>query len=596
MEIDWNKDYLNEFVCPQCNKHGLKLWGWTTSVKNRKRRFKCLGCGRRIPASHNITLPNLNSKVNWRQDYKIGEFVCPNIKCNTRNVKLHISNKGKQLFRCVTCGTSTVEAIDLIPEVVSRFSNSEVNIKQFSFNDDKWDLRTLIPSFNNQRHRIYANFEDVQQEWFKNLVKNYIYHQAKVGNAPGTIMKDLSHLRIFSRYLSVQNITSVHEINRDIFLNLKSWDKTGDEAFRSRLGTLRKFFQNGTIRDWFRVDQDIIRDEDYPKKKRSNPDPISDTVREQIENNLHRLPDPIARMWLIAFFTAMRPSELALLKKDCLVQEGSDWKVVWGRKKVKDQHELPITRTIAKVIQEQQEYIEQLWGDSWDYLFCHYHWLSKTIPSQPKLQPVKKVILIHENPLKVAIRCLIEALDFQDENGEPAKFSPCLIRSTRLTQLFDQGHDLAVVSAWAGHKHMATTALYYTHVSCDLIEKETGHIQKALFNADGQYLRYESFPKSFWNNPIAHQLDLPGNHINTPIYGYCSLPLDKACDKFRACYTCKQHFVAVPEKLSLYVKTRGELRAKETRAMEVGADVLVEQYQRQADQLSKIISSLEITS
>ena len=96
---------------------------------------------------------------------------------------------------------------------------------------------------------------------------------------------------------------------------------------------------------------------------------------------------------------------------------------------------------------------------------------------------------------------------------------------------------------------MATTSNFYTQVSCELIEKEAGHIQKALFNADGQYYQYESLPKSFWQDPQAHKLDLPSDHINTPIYGYCGLPLDKPCDKFRACYTCR-FFVAAPEKLA----------------------------------------------
>jgi hypothetical protein len=298
-------------------------------------------------------------------------------------------------------------------------------------------------------------------------------------------------------------------------------------------------------------------------------------------------------MWLIAFFTAMRPDELALLKKNCLVQEGSNWKIVWWRQKAKNYHEVPITRTIAKVVQEQLEYIKQVWGADWDYLFCHYHGLSIKDSSQPKLQPVKKVIPKNHCLLTKVIRCLIKSEDIRDENGKLAKFSTCLVRPTRLTQLFEQGHELAVVSAWAGHKQLATTALHYTYVSCDLIQKEAGHIQKALFNAEGQYVNYESLPKSFWENPRAHQLDLLDNHINTPIYGYCGLPLDQRCDKFRACYTCSAHFVAVPEKLPLYIKTRDELRAKQGKAMEAGADVLVEQYQRQADNLDKIIAGLE---
>ena len=207
-----------------------------------------------------------------------------------------------------------------------------------------------------------------------------------------------------------------------------------------------------------------------------------------------------------------------MLKKDCLIQEGSNWKIIWQRQKAKDQHEVPVTRIIAKVVQEQLEYIEQLWGDNWGYLFCHYQGFSlETAPSHLNLKPVMKVIPKIHDPLKLAIRCLIKTENIRDDNDKLAKFSTRLVRPTRLTQLFEQGHDLAVVSAWAGHKQLVTTALHYTHVSCDLIENEAGHIQKALFNADGQYLSYESLPKSFWKNPRAHKLELPGDHINTPV-------------------------------------------------------------------------------
>ena len=83
------------------------------------------------------------------------------------------------------------------------------------------------------------------------------------------------------------------------------------------------------------------------------------------------------------------------------------------------------------------------------------------------LEPVKKVISVsNRSLLLLAIRCLVQAYDIRNESGQLAEFSPKLLRSTRLTKLFEQGHDLAVVSAWAGHKHFATTSTYYTEVSC----------------------------------------------------------------------------------------------------------------------------------
>ena len=144
-------------------------------------------------------------------------------------------------------------------------------------------------------------------------------------------------------------------------------------------------------------------------------------------------------MWLIAFFTAMRPAELALLKKDCLIQEGGMWAVIFDRlKNNEERRKIFITRTIAKVIQEQLAYIQQLWGDDWDYLFCHYRGLSDNNPAQPNLQPVKKVIPKSPNIFSRIIRCLITAEEIRDDNGKLAKFTQRLVRSTRLTQLYNR--------------------------------------------------------------------------------------------------------------------------------------------------------------
>ena len=502
------------------------------------------------------------------------------------------------MFCCQTCGSTAFESIELNARNIRHYGKQgleNVPIQPFNYNSNKWDLRAILPSID-ARDIQTVNFESICCDWFRELAKSYIYHLCKLDTPAGTIVTRVSHLRIFSRYLASRDIPQMGEVNRNLVLNFLVAEKqqgVSTTSINGRCTTLRDFFWTGNSQNWFQVEQDIIRAEDISKKKRGNPDPISDSVREQIENNLHKLPSPIARMWLIAFFTAMRPSELAFLKKDCLVQEGGYWKIVWWRKKGKNQHEVPVSRTIAKVVQEQQEYIEQLWGREWQYLFCHYQGFKASKDREElELKPVKEVMLTGTNPLTLGIRHLIKAENIRDENGNLAKFSNKLTRPTRLTKLFEQGHDLAVVSAWAGHTNPETTATYYTYVSCQQIEKEAGHIQKVLFNAEGQQLNYESLPKTFWKNPRAHQLELSGDHINTPIYGYCGLPLEQRCDKFRACYTCRC-FVAVPEKLPQYIKTRDELRAKESRARTSGADVLVEQYQRQADQLDKIIASLE---
>jgi site-specific recombinase XerD len=583
IEINWKKDYEKEFTCPRCHVRGLKLSG---SNNENKKVFKCDKCGKKT-----------NESCNLKPEYfsiRVPDFACPSSNCNARYVVIKGIQYGKKYFQCKVCGATAVESNDITKNNLSRYAQKSIAVEPFIFENDKWDLRAINSLFNVRNARYIINFASIKCPWFKDNAKKYIYYLCKLNKPFSTIEKSLTSFNQFSDYLIKHNISCFKQINRDLIINFIAWRKTTDEVVRTRLSKLKQFFTIGNIHDWFQIDPDIIRVSDYPKVKINNPDPIPDTVREQIEKKLYKLPEPIARMWIVCFFAAMRPYELALLKQDCLVQQGDKWSLVWWRNKGKNfhQHSVPITRTIAKVVQEQKEYIQQLWGKDWEYLFCHYQNISQSDATHPRLKPVKKVIPTSGSPLQKAIRTFIKVENILDDNGKIGEFSPCLIRETRLTELFLKGHDLSVVSAWAGHKRLSTTANFYTQVTCEQIEKEVGHIHSTLVNVEGKRLNYESMPKSFWENPASHELILSGTHVNTPIYGYCGLPLDRDCQKFRACYTCSC-FVPKLEKLPLYIQQRDELKEKQSQALANGHDVLVEQFGRLADQLDKIIAGLQ---
>lgn len=593
--IDWNREYQGEFACPTCNSLGMKFKQRVTKKNGDKCvRFICPNpsCKQIYSTFHSIRIEPISDPVNpnivWYTNQKIKDFVC--LKCKSKNIYFDGIKDNKVQLKCRNkeCKASYQNSLELKQANISRKTTKTAKIKTFNFDLDKWDLRGINNNFDLQTSGYTANFENINLNWLKKVVKQYILYRNKAGFKITTIINKVNALKSFCIFLEKKDIKGFHQIDRNLILDYLTTTK----GINEKLATLQNFFTTGRIKGWFEIDPDIIRHEDYPKQNEVNPDPLSDIVREQIEQNLYIIPDPIARMWIICFFAAMRPNELALLKKDCLVQEGEHWKLVWERKKTDDFHSVPISRAIAKVVQEQQEYIQSLWGNEWDYLFCHYQGLSSKDSSQPNIKPVKKVIPQNDSPLTISIRTLIKDLDIRDENGQLATFQTKLLRSTRLTQLFEKGHDLAVVSAWAGHKRLATTSTYYTKVSCDLIEQEVGNIQKALVNSEGHRLFYESYPKSFWETPQAHKLELSGTHINTPIYGYCGLDLDQDCHKFRACYTCN-NFVATVEKLPQYIKTRDQLRGKQSKALANGQDVLVEQFGSQADQLDKIIVSLQ---
>ena len=624
--INWQKEYKREFSCLHCifrkqvfifailllvqnglhrlgtlylhnyvyyGPTNLRLDGTTLRGSVRSRRFICCNVN-----CQKIILDSVHLSSNYFKNILAAYgFACPNQECDAKQMRLEQfkGKKGKNYFRCNVCRAGALESIDLTDKNLSKYACQKSQVKPFIFENEEWDLRAINPLLNDPPRNLYmVYFNRIDNNCLKRFYKKYIYSLCKLNKSYWTISGYLTSFKHFSKYLAEKNILNIEQINRDLTLDFIAQSDLTNTALRNTLIKLRQFFTKGNIEGWFQTDTDLIRDSDIPKVSIHNPDPIPDTVREQIEQKLHKLPDPIARMWIICFFAAMRPGELALLKKNCLEQAGENWKLVWDRKKGQKfhQHSVPITTTIAKVVQEQRKYIEQLWGQDWKYLFCHYHNLSQSDPTHPQLKPVKKKIPLVHSPLQNAILTLIKAENILDDNRELAKFKPCLIRETRLTELFLKGHDLSVVSAWAGHKRLATTANFYTQISCEQIEKEAGHIQSALVNAEGKRIYYESLPKSFWDNPVAHELKVSGTHVNTPIYGYCGLDLDEECDKFRACYTCR-FFVAKPEKLSQYIELRNQLREKQEQALANGHSVLVEQFARQANQLDKIILSLQ---
>lgn len=234
--------------------------------------------------------------IDWKRSYKVGEFACPNQNCNARNVRLSGSVKGKIKFYCPTCGISTVQSIDLTARVLSQFSGRIPIEKKFSFEDEVWDLRTVTSSYHERVSNLTVNFATVHLAWFREYVKKYIYQLCKLNKSFSYTIVSSHHLRFFFQYLNEQDVQGISKINRCLIIDFMAWDKSGHYGRRNRLLTLRDFFITGTIKDFFNLEQDLIRKSDLPKQIINNPDLISDIVRQEIEKRLHKIPDPIARM------------------------------------------------------------------------------------------------------------------------------------------------------------------------------------------------------------------------------------------------------------------------------------------------------------
>lgn len=508
------------------------------------------------------------------------DFICP--FCESEKFWKNGFDRGKQRYKCFEC----------YKQIYNYCLVKSKTVPKFDFNNDIWDVRALREVEQNEvTVKIY--FDKINYSWLKTSIKQYIKQEIITSNTVATATGRIIQLRPFCSYIEKQTkIQTIEEINRETildFLNSVCRDKSNDWISHT-LSTLKDFFNKGNLHRWFKVSEHLIRKEDYPKYSRGKPKDIPSTVLEQIENNLHLLPDPIARMWMVGFFCAMRISEIQLCPLDCLNQDSRGrWFITFYRKKNRDIHTLPVSRESAKIIQQQQKYIRQKFGSNFNYLFCDYLGIHCKNLNFSNFTPVSRFTKILA--LKNCINHLIKVKNIRDDNGELWHFTNHQLRDTRLTYLFETGHEFTVVSKWAGHKKFETTQKY-VHVKDHTLREETAQIQAALLNIRGESLNPKDLPETLQTNPNAHTLAIPNDHINTPIYGYCGLSLDQDCPHWKACYTCPS-FVARRELLPDYIKVRDLLREKQARAEMKGETALIDQFKQQADSLDTVIASFE---
>ncbi len=548
---------MSKITCHRCGSTNLIK---TEITRGNIQRYLCKNCNRSCQEHYERNFTPIPSNI-----------VCP--RCNSRNLIKSSKRERKggavQKYLCKDCQRGFNETY------VTRNE-----IKAFSFDDDVWDLRATgyLKDDIDKIHRIYLRFTSIKQPWLNLTGKKYIKFRLDNGKTLGGIGIPLNVFFKLSKYLSHQHLEEENCLTRATILDFISKEGKGkaNSTIVRYLSVLKNFFEIASQLNWLNLPLNLIRSEDYPKIKTATSNDIPNSVLNSINNHLHCLPDSLARMWMIAYFCGMRMSELILCPLDCIKQDNKgQWSITFTRKKVQDEHRLPISRELALVIQEQQEETRQKFVDHRQYLFCN----NRGGP-------------IYHDTLAKEINKLIKTQNIRDENGKLWHFTSHQLRDTRATNLFETGHEMAVVSQWLGHRHLRTTQKY-VHISDDTLRRETAKVQAQLINIKGEPVALEDLPQTLKNNPNSHTLAIPEDQINTPIYGYCGLPLNEDCLHWKACYTCPS-FVARQELLPDYIKIRNKLRDKQFRSSEKVETVKVDQFHQQAESLEVIIASFGV--
>ncbi|MEA5622131.1 integrase [Nostoc sp. UHCC 0251] len=651
LQVNWKADYAGEFICPQCNQGQLNRFSYSKGSVCKLR----LGCDfchqvtyltgkfKHLPISIHQTLQGTLS-VNWAEKYS-GEFICP--QCNQGQIsKFHYADGQSHQLKlgCNSCSLKTLLCCQVPPQfhgyqkhlvcpnplchqigpdgqkgwIYETFQTNssqsncrcyfchinfhpnatsygswvgyqqEETLLNFCFDDDVWDFRHFI---NNSPVRI-LNFKSIKPEWFRVLVKQYLYSLLKSGrfSASAKPMNSLVALRQFSQILKPNNIHHLPEISRELILAFLDLNQSNcSRTIREKLYNLKDFF------DFFGLEsQNLVRHRDIPKQIIQDVDWLDEITRQGIKQHLGKIPAPVARHYLVQEYTAARPADICQIAFDCLVEENGQWYIKFYQHKVERWHRLPAPREIRQVIEQQQQWIRKTFDSDYPYLFCHFRSIKQSsYPSFPSLKPLPKPpqVTADENPMVRLIRLLIEREDIRDSNGIKPYFTGKITRASRLQEVRAK-HGMEAAQLYADHLSSETTFQHYAPPTKEQVAVVDLPFQELLLNSQNRFLPWQSLPESLLKNPSSHELDLEISP-RLVVYGHCTLDPKTNCiyNLYPKCYGCGS-FRPSTSKLPLYERQyAGEHKRMES-AKQGGAALAYEESKATLEAMDKWLSDL----
>jgi hypothetical protein len=544
LEVNWEKEYNNEFYCPYCNLGRLSN---AYRASNLCRLIlRCDSCKIDV---------HLTGSVHARIYRYCSNVECPNPLCTKIGhdgqkgwiYKIGHASNGFSDSKCYFCGITFKS--DTIASQSWIGSSINDDILPFDFDADIWDLKNF---FENPCQR-FLYFKDISPEWYCLDVKKYLDYllKSKIYSSSTCILKKIPGLRQFGKVLKQQKVNNSSTMNRDSILEFLDnyCQPNKNVTINRKLSDLKCFFE------WMGLEaSNLIFHRDFLKISSDEVVWLDEVTRTAIKQNLSKIPTFIARHYLIQEYTAARVGDVCQMPFDCLIEEDSKWYITFFQQKTKRWQRIPATREIRRIIEEQQQWIQQTLGLEYSYLFCHFRTIKtasypkflniKPLPSPPKVDAGK-------NPMTRIIRLLIENENILDANGQKPHFTGKITRPSRLQEIRVK-HGIEAAQLYADHKRSRTTFQHYTPPTKEEVAKVDLPFQELLINLENKFLPWQSLPESLLKNPKAHELDIEISP-RLVVYGHCILDPKTPCiyNLYPKCYGCSS-FRPSTGKLPLY--------------------------------------------
>lgn len=454
-----------------------------------------------------------------------------------------------------------------------------------SFGDDIWHADELGLQINKHTNEPKLIFANIKQEWLKESAKKFIRYSATTKKLK-TLRGFITSINSFSKFIEQYPSLKWETLNRSIIIDYLAYlnsKQLGWSSKKHKISHLKQLLETGKVNSWFNVSSYLIRPEDYPKGQKSVPRYIPEEVMGQLNQHLELLPEPIMRMVLVIQETGLRVSELLQLSINCLKQDTKgDWFIQYMNWKMTKEDTKPISQELAKVIQEQQEYIQQHLPN-YSYLFC-----GRKPGSHSNFFPNPKVM--HPKSFIRFLKRLAEKYNICDSSNKTWIFQSHQFRHTVGTRMINNGVPQHIIQRYLGHESPAMTSVY-AHIHDKTLKQEIAKYHDSrVVNVAGEVV--ESSTPELDNDLDLHLLKKKVLAQSLP-NGSCARPIVLGeCPHANACLTCGD-FRTTIEFLDQHKTQLEETEKLVQNAEEKGWKRHAEMNTKVRDNLKKIITTLE---
>ena len=288
------------------------------------------------------------------------------------------------------------------------------------------------------------------------------------------------------------------------------------------------------------------------------------------------------RKVLIIRTLGLRIGELLNLPFNCLRKRGNQWRLrLKETEKFKIEDELPVPLDLVPVIKEQQKYIREQFGDSYNNLFC-----SNNGGQNFKFIPIDRIMVV--NTFNRWLNKLAEEYNICSKNGKVWYFTSHQFRRTVGTIMTNAGVRDLIIQKYLRHRN-PDMQKHYKHLLKEVIGEEYQELtkEKNFVNIEGKIVSTHK-PQ----DAIEEYMRIRLLQITTQ-QGECHRSnLKKPCPTVNGCWRCEDWMTS--EKDVPYLKEDLErLKDELEKANKLGMVRVAKEIQKDINYLQIRINTLE---